>query len=55
MQNPAMAQGMMQNPQAMQMQQRVQQITNAIESRKAKLIAEMMKITLKKKKKLVVK
>ena len=27
-QNPAMAQGMMQNPQVMQQQQRVQQITN---------------------------
>jgi hypothetical protein len=33
---------MMQNPQAMQMAQRVQQITSQIESRKAKLIAEMM-------------
>jgi len=41
MQNPAMAQGMMQNPQIMQAQQRLQQITNQIESRKAKLIAEM--------------
>ena len=40
-QNPAMAQGMMQNPQVMQQQQRVQQITNAIEARKAQLIAEM--------------
>ena len=40
-QNPAMAQGMMQNPQMMQQQQRVQQITNAIEGRKAQLIAEM--------------
>jgi hypothetical protein len=40
-QNPAMAQGMMQNPQMMQQQQRVQQITNAIEARKAQLIAEM--------------
>jgi hypothetical protein len=40
-QNPAMAAGMMQNPQMMQSQQRLQQITNAIESRKAKLIAEM--------------
>ena len=40
-QNPAMAQGMMQNPQVMQAQQRLQQITNQIESRKAKLIAEM--------------
>jgi hypothetical protein len=40
-QNPAMAQGMMQNPQIMQAQQRLQQITNQIESRKAKLIAEM--------------
>tara|TARA_B100001093_G_scaffold454498_1_gene463876 strand:- start:16 stop:603 length:588 start_codon:yes stop_codon:yes gene_type:complete len=39
--NPAMAQGMMQNPQVMQSQQRLQQITNQIESRKAKLIAEM--------------
>ena len=39
--NPAMAQGMMQNPQMMQQQQRVQQITNAIEARKAQLIAEM--------------
>ncbi len=39
--NPAMAQGMMQNPQVMQAQQRLQQITNQIESRKAKLIAEM--------------
>src|SRR6056300_352281 len=40
-QNPAMMAGMGQNPQTMQMQQRLQQITNAIESRKAKLIAEM--------------
>ena len=36
-----MAQGMMQNPQVMQQQQRVQQITNAIEARKAQLVAEM--------------
>ena len=42
MQNPTMMQGMaQQNPQIMQMQQRIQQITNQIESRKAKLIAEM--------------
>tara|TARA_R110002049_G_scaffold47675_1_gene137827 strand:+ start:34 stop:789 length:756 start_codon:yes stop_codon:yes gene_type:complete len=40
-QNPAMAQGMMQNPQVMQQQQRVQQITSMIEARKAILIAEM--------------
>jgi len=40
-QNPAMGQGMMQNPQMQQQQQRVQQITNAIEARKAQLIAEM--------------
>ena len=39
--NPAMAAGMMANPQVMQQQKRVQQITNAIESRKAVLIAEM--------------
>jgi hypothetical protein len=39
--NPAMMAGMMQNPQVMQMQQRVQQITNQIESRKAVLVAEM--------------
>jgi len=39
--NPAMMQGMMQNPQVMQQQQRVQQITNAIEARKAQLVAEM--------------
>ena len=39
--NPAMAQGMMQNPQVMQSQQRLQQMTNQIESRKAKVIAEM--------------
>jgi len=39
--NPAMMAGMMQNPQVMQMQQRVQQITNQIESRKAILVAEM--------------
>ena len=39
MQNPIM---MQQNPQAMQGMQRVQQITSQIESRKAKLIAEMM-------------
>ena len=32
---------LMQNPQMMQSQQRLQQITNQIESRKAKLIAEM--------------
>ena len=41
--NPAMAGGMMQNPQIMQQQKRVQEITNAIESRKAILIAEMTK------------
>ena len=40
-QNPAMAQGMMQNPQVMQSQQRVKQITNQIEARKAILIAEL--------------
>ena len=40
-QNPAMSQNMMQNPQVMQAQQRLQQITNQIESRKAQLIAEM--------------
>ena len=39
--NPAMAAGMMANPQVMQQQRRVQEITNAIESRKAQLIAEM--------------
>ena len=39
MQNPQM---MQQNPQAMQGAQRIQQITQMIESRKAKLIAEMM-------------
>ena len=39
--NPAMAAGMMANPQVMQQQRRVQEITNAIESRKAILIAEM--------------
>jgi hypothetical protein len=39
--NPAMMAGMMQNPQVMQMQQRVQQITNQLESRKAILVAEM--------------
>ena len=39
--NPAMAQGMMQNPQMQQQQQRMQQITNQIEARKAQLIAEM--------------
>jgi hypothetical protein len=42
-QNPAMAQGMMQNPMVMQQQKRVVEITNAIESRKAILIAEMTK------------
>jgi hypothetical protein len=41
--NPAMMGGMMQNPQIMQQQKRVQEITNAIESRKAILIAEMTK------------
>ena len=39
--NPAMAAGMMGNPQMMQAQQRLQQITNAIEARKAVLIAEL--------------
>jgi hypothetical protein len=39
--NPAMAAGMMNNPQMMQAQRRLQQITNAIESRKAILIAEL--------------
>ena len=38
MQNP---QAMMQNPMMMQAQQRIQQITSLIESRKAKLIAEL--------------
>ena len=38
-----LAGGMMQNPQIMQQQKRVQEITNAIESRKAILIAEMTK------------
>ena len=42
-QNPAMAQGMMQNPMVMQQQKRVVEITNVIESRKAILIAEMTK------------
>jgi len=42
-QNPAMAQGMMQNPMVMQQQKRVVEITNAIEARKAILIAEMTK------------
>jgi len=41
--NPAMMGGMQQNPQMMQAQQRLQQIVNAIESRKAILIAEMTK------------
>ncbi len=40
-QNPQAQQQMMQNPQAQQQQQRVQQITNQIEARKAQLIAEM--------------
>ena len=52
MQNPAMAAGMMQNPQAMQAQQRLQQITNQIESRKAKLIAEMQEDFAKEEEKL---
>ena len=39
--SPAAAAGMMQNPQMMQAQQRMQQITNAIEARKAVLIAEL--------------
>ena len=42
-QSPAMMGGMQQNPQIMQAQQRLQQIVNAIESRKAILIAEMTK------------
>ena len=42
-QNPAMMAGMMQNPMMMQQQKRVAEITNAIESRKAMLIAEMTK------------
>ena len=41
--NPAMMGGMQQNPQLMQAQQRLQQIVNAIEARKAILIAEMTK------------
>jgi hypothetical protein len=41
--NPAMMGGMQQNPQMVQAQQRLQQIVNAIESRKAILIAEMTK------------
>ena len=41
--NPAMMGVMMQNPQIMQQQKRIQEITNAIESRKAILIAEMTK------------
>ena len=39
--NPEMAAGMMGNPQMMQAQQRLQQITNAIEARKAVLVAEL--------------
>ena len=42
-QSPAMMGGMQQNPQIMQAQQRIQQIVNTIESRKAILIAEMTK------------
>jgi hypothetical protein len=42
-QSPAMMGGMQQNPQMIQAQQRLQQIVNAIESRKAILIAEMTK------------
>jgi hypothetical protein len=42
-QSPAMMGGIQQNPQMMQAQQRLQQIVNAIESRKAILIAEMTK------------
>ena len=42
-QSPAMMGGMQQNPQMMQAQQRLQQIVNTIESRKAILIAEMTK------------
>ena len=42
-QNPAMMAGMMQNPMMMQQQKRVVEITNAIESRKSILIAEMTK------------
>jgi hypothetical protein len=42
-QNPAMMAGMMQNPAMMRSQQRVVEITNAIEARKAVLIAEMQK------------
>jgi hypothetical protein len=42
-QSPAMMGGMQKNPQMMQAQQRLQQIVNAIESRKAILIAEMTK------------
>jgi len=42
-QSPAMMGGMQQNPQMMQAQQRLQQIVNAIEARKAILIAEMTK------------
>jgi hypothetical protein len=41
--SPAMMGGMQQNPQMMQAQQRLQQIVNAIEARKAILIAEMTK------------
>ena len=42
-QSPAMMGGMQQNPQMMQAQQRLQQIVNSIEARKAILIAEMTK------------
>jgi hypothetical protein len=51
--NPQMAQQMQQNPQVQQLQKQVKQVTEAIESRKAKLIAETMAEYLEEEKKVL--
>ena len=52
-QNPQMAQQMQQNPQMQQVQQEIKQTTEAIESRKAKLVAETMGEYLEEEKKVL--
>jgi len=52
-QNPQMAQQMQQNPQVQQLQKQIKQVTEAIESRKAKLIAETMAEYLEEEKKVL--
>ena len=51
--NPQMAQQMMQNPQVVELQKQIKQITEAIEARKAVLIAETMAEYLEEEKKVL--